>query len=122
MTQVKFHQKESGPSLRIEERPDGPVVEIDQNGGITLHRTPPDEAGRLFWEAVNFNGITYREIIEQLNQKIDTLMLDPFRSIVHGPVENVWQAIPKAARGKMVRADVHAVLDAINQLAIKEIQ
>jgi hypothetical protein len=109
-------------------RPDGPVVTIHQDGNIDVHKGPMDEVAKAFWEAVGVHGRSLAAQVKlleaenhELTMQCATLMHDPFKTVIHGPVEKVWQQIPKAARGRMVRADVHAVLDAINQLAIKEI-
>lgn len=128
-TDVEFTQTPEGTALRIEHKPNGPLIVVEQNGQVTVTRGPFDEAGKIFWDAVNIHGMTYRQRVAQQQATIDVLeaqvralSLDPFKEAVHGSGEAIWNEIPKAAKQRMVRVDVQAVLDAINKIAIRSIQ
>jgi hypothetical protein len=116
--EVKYEQMPSGIALKIEQKPDGPLVVIDQDGRVTVTRGPFDEAGKLFWDAVNINGVVYRDRILQLERMVMALSTDPFKAIVHGGAYEVRSKMTK----KIPLVDVNAVLDTINEMAKRAIQ
>lgn len=125
---VRFENLPTGASLKIEQKPEGPLIVIEQDGNVTVTRGPYDEAGRLFWEAVKIHGDTYREkiarqqaMIDELRQVANTLQFDPWRDAVSNGL-NVWNKIPKSAQKNLTRTDVHAVLEAVTRLAMEKMQ
>ena len=111
--------------LRIEDRPDGPLIRILQDGTVVVARGSHDECARLFWEAVQFNGATYRDQIEKLKADRSEMMkeivawrADPWRNAVSNATD-VLDAIPKPERRLLTRGDVAAVLEAVCKLAMK---
>jgi hypothetical protein len=128
MADVSFESTPSGNQLRIEEKPLGPLIVINQDGTVSVTRGPFDEAGRLFWESVKINGATYREKIAALRAenaalaKTNALLQeDPWKDALSNGL-NVWQAIPKAARKSLTKGDVYAVLEAVTRLAMRKMQ
>jgi hypothetical protein len=94
---------------------------IGNDGSISLNRQP-DEAAKLFWDAVTIAGSTYVEKIQGLQQVIEQLQLankalsvDPFREVIHGSSEAVYQAMSAADRKSISRYNVQTVLDTVNQ-------
>lgn len=108
----------TGSSMKLEQVPDGPLVQIDIDGTVKVSRGTNEEAAKLFWEAVQFAGKTYREQITDLQRAVHVLNLDPFRSIVHGGAYEVR----KNMKHKIPLADVNHVLDTINDMAQRAIQ
>jgi hypothetical protein len=116
-TKVDFEQSPEGVSLKIE-KTEGPLIVIGADGKVTVTRGPFDEAGKLFWEAVKFQGQTYREQILVLERTVMALSTDPFKAIVHGGAFEVRSAMVH----KIPLADVNHVLDTINDMAKRAIQ
>jgi hypothetical protein len=108
-------------ALKIEQPPSGPVVTIGSDGKITVNRGLNDEAARLFWDAVQIQGQTYRDRINEMQQIIQTLGNDPYRDAVLDPYE-VYHALPKNTKRTFTFMDVKAVLETITEVARKRIQ
>jgi len=115
--------------LRIEKKPDGPLITINEDGTVTVARAPPDEAGKVFWDAVNIAGSTYAqkvaaltELVETLKLQVAALSLDPFRSIVQGSPYAIRAEMHKVDKETISATDISAVLDTINAMACKAIQ
>lgn len=126
--EVEYVNTPGGVALQIEQRPDGPLIVIEQGGQVRVTRGPFDEAGKLFWHAVNINGATLYKQIETLKEQMKILELqvialskDPFKEVIHGSTESVWQEIPRHDR-TMSRIEIKAVMDTINTMACRGIQ
>ena len=107
--------------LEIKKEPSGPVVSINTDGTVTVHRGPFDEAGKLFWEAVNISGRTYSQRIDEMSQIIQTLGNDPYRDAVMDPYD-VFHEIPRSSKKHITFMDVRTVLNAVVAVAKKRIQ
>lgn len=116
-TKVDVTQTPAGPDLKIEQT-NGPLLEISSQGVVKVARGTQDEAARMFWEAVNFQGKTFSDRIRELEQQLAALNLDPFRAIVHGGAYDVRVAM----KHKIPLADVDHVLTTINDMAKRVIQ
>ncbi len=122
MAEVDFRQGPKGVSLQIEEPPQGPLVVIEPDGTVTVTRGTQDEAAKLFWEAVNIHGGTYRQRILALEQTVMALSTDPYKQLVTQGGYDIWAALPKLTKSKLTHVDVSAVLETIDNLARKAIQ
>ncbi len=122
VTDVRWDSTPWGPRLQLaRSTTPGPIVTIEGDGSVTVHKGPYDEAGRMFWDAVCVAGKTYQEHIDELNECVRLLQLDPYRDAVHNGYA-VYKAIAPQAKKRLTYVDVSAVLEAVNKLALEKIQ
>jgi hypothetical protein len=120
-TDVHWDQTWTGPRLTLKSTKPGPIVTIEPDGSVTVNKGPYDEAGRMFWDAVRIAGSTYRERIKELETVVDLLQHDPYKRAVFNGFA-VYKELQPTMKKRMVYTDVAAVLEAINNIAMRSVQ